>query len=99
LSDNEIPLKHRLNLETGIITWKELQLFFAKGNLLQVQVDEDLVATAELIAENREKELSALIEKDKISFVQADWVKQNCQANSEFWAVVVAPYVICQIKN
>ena len=61
MSDNEIPLKQRLNLETGIITWKELELFFAKGNLLQVHVDEDLVATAELIAENREKELSTLI--------------------------------------
>ena len=99
MSDSEIPLQQKLNLETGIITWKELELFFAKGNLLRVQHDEDLIAVAELIALNQEKELSLLIENSKINFVQADWVKKNCQPSSEFWAVVVAPYVICQIKS
>lgn len=89
--------KHKLNLETAKISWKELELFFAKGNLLVIEPDEDLVEVAELIASNQPDKIEKLILDKKISFVVPDWVRKNCQPTTDLWAVVVAPYVLCQL--
>lgn len=95
----ELPLKEKINFETAKIPWKELEIFFAKGKLLYVSEDQDLVSVAKKIAENQAKKIEKLILNKNISFATAEWVKNNCQAITPIWAVVVAPYVICQIAN
>lgn len=94
----EIPLKDKINLDTAAISWKELEVFFAKGNLLVASPKQDLVCVAEIIASNNHKELEKLITANQIQFATVEWVKENCVSNPMLWAVVIAPYVVCQLK-
>ena len=95
----ELNLKQKLNLETAKIGWKELELFFAKGVLLCVAASEDLITVAEQIASNQQDEIEALITEKKIEFVTPEWARGNCQSATELWAVVVTPYVLCQLAG
>ena len=97
MTEAEIPLDQRLNLETAKLNWKELEMFFAKGNLLQIAKGEDLITTAELIASNNQDELEKLILSKKIEFATPEWIRNNCQPSTELWTLVVAPYVLCQL--
>ncbi len=96
---DELTTQQKLNLETASIEWKDLQLFFAQGKLLVVDSKQDLVQVASMIADNAVQELESLISNKKIEFATPDWVKANCQENTVLWAVVVSPYVICQLNN
>ena len=97
--ENEIPLKQKLNLETAKISWKELQVFFAKGSLLQIEATEDLLSVAELIAANDESAIESLILNQKIGFATPEWVKNNCTQTTPLWTLVIAPYVLCQLAK
>ncbi|TQV87483.1 DUF2288 family protein [Aliikangiella coralliicola] len=98
-SEIELTTKQKLNLETAQISWKELQLFFAKGNLLRVSEHKDLVEVAEKIASNQQDDVETLILSKEIAFATPQWVKKNCQPTTQLWAVVVAPYVLCQLAT
>ena len=95
---DQISTNEKLNLETAIISWKELELFFAKGKLLIIERSMDLVKVATIIASNDTKAVSELIEKHDVAFATTDWVKKHCNPTTELWAVVVSPYVIAQLK-
>lgn len=94
--ENELTLKQKLNMETAKLHWKDLQLFFAKGNLLRVEPSEDLLTVAEYIASNNQTQIEQLIAESKIAFATPEWVKNNCKTDTLLWTVVVAPYVLCQ---
>ena len=96
--ENDLSLKDKINFETAQISWKELEVFFAKGNLLCVAKHKDLVTVAEHIANNQEKDIEALILAKEIEFASPEWARNHCQANPDLWAVVVAPYVVCQLS-
>ena len=93
-----ISTNDKLNLETATISWKELELFFAKGKLLVIEETMDLVKVASIIASNDTEALSELIEKHDVAFPSTDWVKKHCNPETKLWAVVVSPYVIAQLK-
>lgn len=95
----ELSTQQKLNLETASIEWKDLQLFFAQGKLLVVEPNSDLVKVASLIADNQLKELESLIEQQNIEFATPDWARNNCEQNTSLWAVVVSPYVVCQLNQ
>jgi len=95
---DSVSIQDKLNLETAVIKWQDLQLFFAQGKLLVVSNDQDLVHVAAIIANNQTDELSKLIEEQKVEFATVNWVKENCQEQTELWAVVVSPYVVTQLK-
>lgn len=97
MTEIEIPLEQRFNSETAKISWKELEVFFAKGNLLQIANGEDIISVAQLIVSNAQDDIETLILNKRIEFVTPQWIKQNCQATTELWTLVVAPYVLCQL--
>lgn len=94
----KLPTQEKLNLETAIIKWKELQLFFAQGKLLIISNTVDLIEVATVIAENDETKLGKLIEALQVQFATPDWITANVQDSSDLWAVVVSPYVVAQLK-
>jgi len=96
LAEESLTTEQRLNLETGKLSWKDLELFFAKGNLIRVEKSSDLIEVAALIADNKHHEIEGLIANRQIEFMTPGWVKENCERNTAFWTVVVAPYVVCQ---
>ncbi len=96
IPEESLTTAEKLNLETAVLKWKDLALFFAKGTLLRVDESQDLIEVATYIADNNQTALKPLITNKLIEFATAEWVKENTYEDKEFWTLVVAPYVICQ---
>jgi len=93
----ELTTKEKLNQETAILNWKELEVYFAQGKLLTVDPSCDLIEVASKISDNDAKQLEALINKNLIQFATPNWIKENCKDETQLWTVVIAPYIVCQI--
>lgn len=96
---DQLSTQEKLNLETASITWKELQICFAQGKLLITDSKADLIEVATIVAENDTNKLQSIIETGKIFFATPKWIKNHCDDSTNLWAVVVAPYVIAQLKR
>ena len=85
-----------LNAQTGKIGWPELARHFARGVVIDVSPDEDLVRIAEALVRDRADEIDKLHKKGRLHRATDEdavrWEKENTQ----FWAVVVAPWVLVQ---
>ncbi len=88
----------KLNGETAIVAWQEIERFFAKGNLLLVEKGVDLINCAADMSMDNGEEIGKLINEEKIQAMPVDFVKANCKPETEFWTVVVAPYILAQLK-
>ncbi len=88
----------KLNGETAIVAWHEIERFFAKGNLLLVEKGVDLINCAADMSLDNGEEIGKLINEEKIQAMPIKFVKANCKPETEFWTVVVAPYVLAQLK-
>jgi len=96
---DSLTLKEKLNLETAAISWEDLQICFAQGKLLIVDTTADIIDIASHISENDSEKLKQLIQNDNIAFATPEWIKTYCQEDTLLWAVVVAPYVVAQLKK
>lgn len=88
----------KLNGETAVVAWKEIERFFAKGSLLLVEQGVDLIQCAADMSMDNGEEVGKLINEEKIQAMPVDFVKANCKPETEFWSVVVAPYILAQLK-
>ncbi|OLF55687.1 DUF2288 domain-containing protein [Pseudomonas chlororaphis] len=82
--------------ETASITWKELEPFFAKGALLWVDAELDLIEAAEAMAENQAGKVSAWLAADKVGKVSATRAQDLVERDPQLWAVVVSPWILVQ---
>ena len=89
-------MRAQLNTETAQTEWAELQRFFAKGALVQVSSQLDLVDVAAHIACDDTDAIAEWMTAGKIAKLDdrtaADWQKRN----AVLWAVVVAPWILVQ---
>ena len=92
----EVSLGDLLNAQTGKIGWPELARQFARGVVIAVSADEDLVKIAEVLVRDRADEVEELYKIGRLHRATDEdairWEKDNTQ----FWAVVVAPWVLVQ---
>jgi hypothetical protein len=89
-------LREKLNLETGRLDWPALARHFARGVVIRVGAETDMVEVATAFANDDRQAVeqwltSGQIAKAEVEDAQA-W--NDCQAT--FWAVVVAPWVLVQ---
>ena len=96
LHDDEIPLEQKLNLETGRISWLELQRYFARGVIIIVQPPLDLIDIARLVASNHADQIAQLIEDERLTRASDEHARDWQDRHPLFWAVVVAPWVLVQ---
>ena len=82
--------------ETAIITWQELQPFFAKGNLLWIDASLDLVEVAEAVAEDDRPKVTAWLASGQVERISAEHAEDWQRRDPHLWAVVVAPWVLVQ---
>mgnify|MGYP003577501817 CR=1 FL=1 len=82
--------------ETAPITWKELQPFFARGALLRVAGDLDLVGVAVAMAENDRERVEGWVQRGDIGQVDDATARDFTARGPELWSVVVAPWVLVQ---
>jgi len=93
-SDNE--QQQQLNLETGQLHWQELQRHFARGVVITVNNELDLVEVAFKFTRDDKETIETWLDKKLVSRASDDDAKHWEKTNASFWAIVVAPWVIVQ---
>lgn len=92
-------LKQKLNLETSRIGWRDLQTYYARGHVVRVAADLDLLdVAAELVADNKplfERWLVA----EQVGEVAPELARAWYERDAELWAVVIAPWVLVQDRD
>ncbi|MDY7218810.1 DUF2288 domain-containing protein [Denitrificimonas sp. JX-1] len=97
---NEISdLYAKLLGETARISWAEIMPLFAKGMVLWVASEQDLVAVAEYIINDDKKKVSALMQQKALCNLSDEHALDYTQRDPELWAVVVAPWVLVQERK
>ena len=89
-------LYEKLNSETARISWEELQRYFARGVLIVIADGLDLPEIARKIADDDADSVRVLMEKNQIRQADDDDARKWQKNNQQFWAVVVAPWVLIQ---
>jgi hypothetical protein len=92
----DVDVRHLINAQTGRIGWPELQRHFARGLVLWVAPDLDLVEVAACIVNDDKTEVSAWLERGKLIKPDLEMAKGWQQDEPQFWAVVAAPWVLVQ---
>lgn len=94
LNDNE--LQQQLNLETGRITWPELQRHFARGVVIKINPGLDLVEVAAKFIRDEKATIETWLNEGSICRASDEDAKYWTENQSNFWAVVAAPWVLVQ---
>lgn len=93
------PLYVKLLGETAKIGWSELERFFARGMLLLVARDLDLVSVAEAIAADDSQQVAQWVSAGLVERLQAETAADFAAHDPELWAVVVSPWVCVQARG
>lgn len=93
------PLYLKLLGETAKIGWTELERFFARGMLLHVARDLDLVSVAEAIAADDSQRVAQWLSAGLVARLQAETAADFAARDPELWAVVVSPWVCVQARG
>lgn len=96
MEETALPLQTRLNLQTARISWPELERFFARGRVLNVAVDIDLIEVAVALTEDNVDQFSLWTQSGQVQHLNDTTAKQWVADDSDLWAVVIAPWVIAQ---
>ena len=88
----------KLHSETASIAWRELELFFARGVVIEVHSELDLVQVACMLVLDNSGGISELMNKKHITPPTATQARQWHKDNTVLWTVVVSPFVLVQQK-
>lgn len=91
-----LDTKDLLNAQTGKITWRELARHFARGVVVCVAPGQDLVQIADDLVSDQADQIGGLIEEGALRRAMDEDAIRWEQETSEFWAVVVSPWVLVQ---
>ncbi|BCO32226.1 hypothetical protein TspCOW1_23290 [Thiohalobacter sp. COW1] len=85
-----------LNRETARIRWAELERHFARGVVIHVAAELDLVAVAVAFANDDRTAVEAWLADDRVRHLNTDTARDWRARDPELWAVVIAPWVLVQ---
>src|SRR5258708_35757538 len=86
------PLYLKLLAETAQIEWTELQRFFARGVLLKVARDIDLVSVAEAVAGDNTKQVTEWLSAGLLERTTPQAATDLAGRNPEVWAGGGSPW-------
>jgi len=89
-------LRQTLNIESGKLEWKELQVHFARGAVVVIDPALDLIQVSEKFVKDDKKAIESWMNENKIWRATDDDAKQWVKDEPVFWAVVVPPWVLVQ---
>lgn len=93
LSDLE---KAKVNLETSLIPWPELQRFFAAGLAIAVDKNLDLIEVAYQFSIDNKQLVESWLQSRQIGAVSDQQALQWFNNQTEVWAVVIKPWILVQ---
>jgi hypothetical protein len=92
-------LLSKLNLETSQIKWRELQTYYARGHVVRVSANLDLLAVAAELAADNKATFEHWMSLGQVGEVTPDQARHWYDEDSELWALVVAHWVLVQDRN
>lgn len=96
MAETDDELTARLNLETGRLEWTELQRHFARGIVLVVSRDLDLVEAGATLVRDDKHTVSAWKNEGRLRPAGDEDARRWQSENAGFRALVVAPWVVVQ---
>lgn len=88
--------KAKVNLETSLISWLELQRFFAAGLAIRVHNDLDLIEVAYQFSIDNKALVEDWLTNKLIAPVSDQQASHWYDQKTAVWAVVVKPWVLVQ---
>lgn len=88
--------KAKVNLETSLIAWQELQRFFAAGLAIAVDQSLDLVEVAYQFSVDNKPLVQEWLKASRIGPVSDSQARDWFENEAEVWAVVVKPWILVQ---
>ena len=85
-----------LNAQTGKLPWSELQRHFARGVVLLVAADLDLIETASRVIQDDKEKVQHWLDSGQLQRTDLNHARAWESSQPEFWAVVAAPWVLVQ---
>ncbi|HKK56462.1 DUF2288 domain-containing protein [Marinobacter sp.] len=92
-------LRARLNLETSQISWKDLQTYFARGQVVRVSPALDLLTVAAELTVDNKARFEHWMAGGQVGEVTPSQARDWFENDAELWALVVAPWVLVQDRN
>lgn len=89
----------QLNRETGVLTWQELVRFFARGVVIKVHPDLDLVEVGRSMSIDDTDAMQSWLDTSLISRASDDDARDWTERQPEFWCLVAAPWVLVQERD
>lgn len=96
MNDENLTTQQRFEKELAKISFQELQKFFAKGMMIIVSEQLDVIDVAMKLHRDDVKAIQQWIDEAKIVRAHDDHAKQWVENRVEFNAVTVAPWVLVQ---
>lgn len=95
-SPHNPDLHTRINSETGVLAWSELVRFFARGVVIKVAAELDLVEVGHSFATDDSQRVESWLENSLLARASDDDARDWTQREPEFWTLVAAPWVLVQ---
>ncbi len=96
--DKEIE-NAKLNIDTGVMAWEELARHFARGVVVFIGAELDLVTVGQAMLNDDAVVMEQWREQGQLRRASDDDARNWHRDNTEFWALVIAPWVIVQEKD
>lgn len=94
--DDEELLRVKINQETAHMAWKALQVFFAKGQVIALAPELDLVEAALRMSQDDADCIADWAAQGKLAKVTDQQAREWFAADAELWTVVIKPWVLVQ---
>ena len=88
-----------LHAQTARVAWQELEKHFARGVVIRVDSDLDLVEVATSFANDDKMAAEQWIVSGQVQHLDMQTAKDWAAREPELWAVVVAPWVVVQERR
>jgi hypothetical protein len=89
-------LRKEFHDQTARINWHELQPYYARGAVVMVEPDTDLVEVALQLRLDNKQQFQLWMDSAEVGGVSDERGQQLFTENPEVWAVVVPPWVLVQ---
>ncbi len=95
-SKGHAELRATLNGETGKLAWRELQSHYARGVVIEVAGNLDLVEVALRLTLDDKAAFETWLRAGEVSRADDMQAQQWAARDAQLWAVVVAPWILVQ---
>ena len=98
-TSREALLRSEYHAQTARIRWHELQTYYARGSVVQVGAQLDLVEVAVQLGLDNTAQFQAWIASGDVAGVAEGQALAWYESDAEVWAVVAAPWVLVQTRD